>query len=52
MGKPTGFKEYDRKKVAWRLPIVRLNDFDEIYTEPKEADLRTQGARCMERFGL
>jgi glutamate synthase (NADPH) small chain len=48
MGKPTGFKEYDRKKVAWRLPIVRLNDFDEIYTEPKEADLRTQGARCMD----
>jgi glutamate synthase (NADPH) small chain len=48
MGKPTGFKEYDRKKIAWRLPIVRLNDFDEIYTEPKESDLRTQGARCMD----
>ncbi|MDZ4850926.1 MAG: glutamate synthase small subunit [Pirellulaceae bacterium] len=48
MGKPTGFKEFDRKKVAWRLPIVRLNDFDEIYTEPIDADLRTQGARCMD----
>jgi NAD(P)H-dependent glutamate synthase small subunit len=48
MGKPTGFKEYDRKKVEWRLPIVRLEDFGEIYTEPKEEHLRTQGARCMD----
>jgi glutamate synthase (NADPH/NADH) small chain len=48
MGKPTGFKEFDRKKVAWRLPVVRLNDFQEIYTDPQEADLRTQGARCMD----
>jgi glutamate synthase (NADPH) small chain len=48
MGKPTGFKEFDRKKVAWRLPVVRVQDFNEIYTDPIEADLRTQGARCMD----
>ncbi len=48
MGKPTGFKEFERKKVEWRLPIVRLNDFGEIYTEPEEQHLRTQGARCMD----
>jgi glutamate synthase (NADPH/NADH) small chain len=48
MGKPTGFKEFDRKKVAWRLPVVRLNDYDEIYTEPKVDHLREQGARCMD----
>lgn len=48
MGKPTGFKEFDRKKVAWRLPVVRLNDYDEIYTNPEEAHLRQQGARCMD----
>lgn len=48
MGKPTGFKEFDRKKVEWRLPIVRLNDFGEIYTEPEEQHLRTQAARCMD----
>ena len=48
MGKPTGFKEYERKKVEWRLPIVRLSDYNEIYTEPKEEQLRTQGARCMD----
>lgn len=48
MGKPTGFKEFDRKKIAWRLPIVRLNDYNEIYTEAVDAELRTQGARCMD----
>ena len=39
MGKPTGFKEFERKKVEWRLPVVRINDYDEIYTEPKELHL-------------
>ncbi|MEM9367148.1 MAG: glutamate synthase subunit beta [Planctomycetota bacterium] len=48
MGKPTGFKEFDRKKTPWRLPVVRLNDYDEIYTEHKTDQLRTQGARCMD----
>lgn len=48
MGKPTGFKEYDRKKVPWRMPVVRLSDYDEIYTPPNEEDLRKQGARCMD----
>ena len=48
MGKPTGFKEFDRKKVSWRLPIVRLEDYKEIYTDPSEEHLRTQGARCMD----
>ena len=48
MGKPTGFKEFDRKKVPWRLPVVRINDYDEIYTEPRVDHLRQQGARCMD----
>ena len=48
MGKPTGFKEIDRKKVPWRLPVVRINDYDEIYTEHKIEHLREQGARCMD----
>ena len=48
MGKPTGFKEYDRKKVPWRLPVVRVNDYDEIYTEPRVEQLKQQGARCMD----
>jgi glutamate synthase (NADPH/NADH) small chain len=48
MGKPTGFKEFDRKKVPWRLPVVRINDYDEIYTEPRVEHLQDQGARCMD----
>ena len=48
MGKPTGFKEFDRRKVPWRLPVVRINDYDEIYTEPRDEQLQEQGARCMD----
>ncbi len=48
MGKPTGFKEFDRKKVPWRLPVVRINDYDEIYTQPRVEHLQEQGARCMD----
>jgi glutamate synthase (NADPH) small chain len=48
MGKPTGFKEFDRKKVPWRLPVVRINDYDEIYTKPRIEQLQEQGARCMD----
>lgn len=48
MGKPTGFKEFDRKKVPWRLPVVRLNDFNEVYTEPDPQLLNEQAARCMD----
>src|SRR5688572_1523873 len=48
MGKPTGFKEYPRQPVPYREPLVRLNDFYEIFTEPNEDHLATQGARCMD----
>lgn len=48
MGKPTGFKEYPRKTVPYRPPVVRLQDFREIFTDPDEEHLRTQGARCMD----
>lgn len=48
MGKPTGFKEYPRKAVPYRSPAERIADFDEIYTQPDESHLRSQGARCMD----
>lgn len=48
MGKPTGFKEFERKKVEWRMPILRLEDYNEIYTDPPREHLETQGARCMD----
>jgi glutamate synthase (NADPH) small chain len=48
MGKPTGFKEYQRETVPYRDPLLRLNDFFEIYTDPLEKHLQIQGARCMD----
>ncbi len=48
MGKPTGFKEFDRKVEPYRDPTARLVDFKEIYTPHVETHLRTQGARCMD----
>jgi glutamate synthase (NADPH) small chain len=48
MGKPTGFKEFERQAVPYRDPIARAEDYLEIYTEPLDTQLRTQGARCMD----
>ncbi|QDT67346.1 Glutamate synthase [NADPH] small chain [Planctomycetes bacterium MalM25] len=48
MGKPTGFKEFQRETVPYRDPLKRASDFLEIYTDPKEEHLTTQGARCMD----
>ncbi|MCY4358336.1 MAG: glutamate synthase subunit beta [Gammaproteobacteria bacterium] len=48
MGKPTGFKEFDRRAEPYRDARVRLLDFNEIYTDHREAQLQTQGARCMD----
>lgn len=48
MGKPTGFKEFQREVVPYRSAIERAGDFLEIYTEPIVEQLRTQGARCMD----
>ena len=48
MGKPTGFKEFDRNPVPYRDPAKRASDFLEIYTPAEEGHLKTQGARCMD----
>ncbi len=48
MGKPTGFREFDRKTVGYRDPLQRLKDFAEILAPADEDLLRTQGARCMD----
>jgi NAD(P)H-dependent glutamate synthase small subunit len=48
MGKPTGFKEFERQVVPYRDPLERASDFLEIFTAPAEMHLRTQGARCMD----
>ena len=48
MGKPTGFKEFPRHPVPYREPLVRIGDFQEIFTEADEGHLQTQSARCMD----
>jgi NAD(P)H-dependent glutamate synthase small subunit len=48
MGKPTGFKEFERKTEPYRDVNERLSDYDEIYTHHNDMHLQTQGARCMD----
>ena len=48
MGKPTGFKEFERKTEPYRDINERLADYNEIYTPHDESHLITQGARCMD----
>ncbi len=48
MGKPTGFKEFDRETEPYRDAITRLVDFKEIYTPHNDQLLTKQGARCMD----
>lgn len=48
MGKPTGFKEFDRETEPYRDPGERLLDFKELYTPHQDTHLATQGSRCMD----
>ncbi len=46
MGKPTGFKEFDRENIHYAPVAERVRHFKEFARLP--ADLSTQGARCMD----
>ena len=48
MGKPTGFKEFEREAAPYRNAVRRIADFEEIYTEHDVQRLTTQAARCMD----
>jgi glutamate synthase (NADPH/NADH) small chain len=48
VGKPTGFIEIQRSKAHSRPIEVRLRDWKEVYLRETEADMRQQGARCMD----
>ena len=49
MGKPTGFKEFERQTEKYREISVRVKDYGEIFTGTHDIDhLKTQGARCMD----
>jgi glutamate synthase (NADPH/NADH) small chain len=48
MGKPTGFIEYLRELPKDRSASERIADWKEFHQHMPEADLRKQGARCMD----
>ena len=48
MGKPTGFLEFQRQLPADRSPLERIADWREFHHHLPEADLKKQGARCMD----
>lgn len=48
MGKITGFKEVARKTEPYRDPMLRLVDYDELYSEHNDAHLKSQSSRCMD----
>src|SRR5271165_2223646 len=48
MGKPTGFLEFQRELPKDRSPLQRIADWKEFHHHLPEADLKKQGARCMD----
>ncbi len=48
MGKPTGFLDFKRQLPADRTPVERVADWREFHHHLPEADLKKQGARCMD----
>ncbi|QHI69367.1 glutamate synthase subunit beta [Tichowtungia aerotolerans] len=47
MGKPTGFKEFERKTPMERPVSERIHDYKEVYQPFGEDKLQDQAARCM-----
>ncbi len=48
MGKDTGFLEFDRSVPVATAPTDRILHWDEYHEPMTEAELRDQGARCMD----
>jgi len=48
MGKPTGFMEYDRLDRRYEPAADRVVHYNEFVVPLSEADVSTQGARCMD----
>jgi len=48
MGKPTGFKEFERELPQKRAVSERIKDFREMYLPFPRAKLKAQAARCMD----
>jgi glutamate synthase (NADPH/NADH) small chain len=47
MGKATGFIEYKRSLPVLRAPRERVKNWEEFHFPLSDAELQTQGARCM-----
>ena len=47
MGKPTGFKEYERQTPQQQPVALRVRHYNEFYENWDETQARDQGARCM-----
>jgi glutamate synthase (NADPH/NADH) small chain len=48
MGKPTGFKEFERQDRTYTSVIQRLKSHEEMMVPLGEEEIRNQGARCMD----
>jgi glutamate synthase (NADPH) small chain len=48
MGKPTGFREFERATPSDRDPLLRIMDWSEFHEPMSQESLRDQGARCMD----
>lgn len=48
MGKPTGFKEFDRQDRTYAPVAERTKHYGEFVKPLSEAEIRKQGARCMD----
>ncbi|WP_163536487.1 glutamate synthase subunit beta [Gracilibacillus sp. YIM 98692] len=48
MGKPTGFKEYQRQPTPERDPSSRTKDWKDYKQPMDEEEVKKQGARCMD----
>ncbi|SCM78907.1 Glutamate synthase (NADPH) small chain [uncultured Pleomorphomonas sp.] len=48
MGKATGFLEFERQELKYQKVDDRVRHYNEFTIPPKESDMQTQGARCME----
>jgi len=48
MGKPTGFKEFQREAQIYRDVGERIGDYKELYSDANKLILKTQAARCMD----
>jgi glutamate synthase (NADPH) small chain len=48
MGKPTGFKEFERSTHKYLPPEERVKNFAEFLVPLGKSEVETQGARCMD----